>query len=140
VIDGGSTTGALLSMNTGSEFNFELGTGVSSDKLNIWNYVDGDFAINSNAINFTLDPSVVSGSKTFNLFNFYTDSGTSLSGATFSGLALGTLSSNIGSAAFDYTTPGQINLNITAVPEPSTWALLAFSLMTVLVLRRRRTL
>ena len=29
-------------------------------------------------------------------------------------------------------------VNITAVPEPATWALLAFSLTTVIVLRRRR--
>lgn len=31
-----------------------------------------------------------------------------------------------------------LDLNYTAVPEPSTWALLAFSLTTVMVLRRRR--
>ena len=36
---------------------------------------------------------------------------------------------------FDYATG---NLDLTAVPEPATWGLLAFSLTTVLVLRRRR--
>jgi hypothetical protein len=36
----------------------------------------------------------------------------------------------------DLSTAGV--LSFTAIPEPSTWALLAFSLTTVMVLRRRR--
>jgi len=138
VLDGNGTTSALLAMSSGSKFSFDLGTGVSSDKLNFWNYLTGDFAINANAVDFTLDASVTSGSHTFNLFNFYTNNGVTLSTDIFSGLAFGTLSSNIGAHSFDYTTPGQINLVVTAVPEPATWALLAFSLTTVTVMRRRR--
>ena len=42
-------------------------------------------------------------------------------------------------ASFQLNQVGQdIYLNYTAVPEPATWALLAFSLTTVVVLRRRR--
>ena len=33
---------------------------------------------------------------------------------------------------------GKISIEYYAVPEPETWALLAFSLTTVMVLRRRR--
>jgi len=138
VINGSGTSGAVLTMNSGAKFNFDLGAGNTSDKVNFWNYTAGDFAINSNAVNFTLDAGVTSGTHTFNLFNFYTDSGTTLSGATFSGLAFGTLSSNMESYSFDYTTPGQINLLVTAVPEPSTWALVIFSLTMVICLSRRR--
>jgi hypothetical protein len=36
---------------------------------------------------------------------------------------------------FIYNAP---NISIVPVPEPSTWALLAFSLASVMVLRRRR--
>ena len=39
---------------------------------------------------------------------------------------------------FDYTFTNSTNQLIVAVPEPATWALLAFSLTTVMVLRRRR--
>ena len=138
VLDGVGTTGALLTMSTDSRFSFELGTSMASDKINLWNYVNGDFVLNSNAVNFTLDSSLVSGTHTFNLFNFYTDGGNTLSAATFSGLVEGTKSANMGTVTFDYTTPGQINMSVIAIPEPSTWALLAFSLTTVIFFRRRR--
>ena len=38
---------------------------------------------------------------------------------------------------FSYNS-GSVDLNLTTVPEPATWGLLAFSLTTTLVLRRRR--
>jgi hypothetical protein len=73
-------------------------------------------------------------------------SGSALSG-TFStmkigGVSLGSLGGgNFGGtvAGFTYSFLDSTNtLGITAVPEPATWALLAFSLTTVMVLRRRR--
>ena len=43
-----------------------------------------------------------------------------------------------GSNFFVDTTGGTAFVTIEVVPEPATWALLAFSLTTVMVLRRRR--
>lgn len=139
VLDGGGTTASLLSMSAGAKFSFDLGTGSSSDRLSFWNYTTGDFAINANAVNLSLDASVTSGTYTFTLFTFYTNNGTTLSADTFSNLALGTMSSNIQSAVFDYGTAGQIKLSVTAVPEPGSVALVAGGLaMMVTMLRRRR--
>ena len=69
--------------------------------------------------------------------------------SNFSNLALNTANwLDSGSNAFNTALPGasfsfyqdanDIYLNYTAVPEPATWGLLAFSLTTVLVLRRRK--
>ncbi|MFZ4778000.1 MAG: PEP-CTERM sorting domain-containing protein, partial [Terrimicrobiaceae bacterium] len=56
------------------------------------------------------------------------------SGTTWSGLA--NLGYGSGTQSFTFTqSDGNL---IVAVPEPTTWALLAFSLTTVMVLRRRR--
>jgi len=62
----------------------------------------------------------------YHLFTgFSSQTGTFTGGINYSG----------GAGSFDYATG---DLTLTAVPEPATWALLAFSLTTVLVLRRRR--
>ena len=66
---------------------------------------------------------------TYNLFTGFTsESGTFANGITYS------LAGAAGT--FNYTNG---DLTLTAVPEPATWALLAFSLTTVMVLRRRRS-
>ena len=65
----------------------------------------------------------------YNLFDFASRSGST----TFSAINF----LDVGAAGtFDYSTG---ILTLTAVPEPATWALLAFSLTTVMVLRRRRS-
>ncbi len=46
--------------------------------------------------------------------------------------------STAGAFSFSKDLSGDIFLNYSMVPEPSTWALLAFSLTTVIVLRRRK--
>lgn len=43
-----------------------------------------------------------------------------------------------GTFTYNPASGGSVDLNLSAIPEPGTWALLAFSLTTVLVLRRRR--
>ncbi len=138
MIDGGATAASLLTMNSGARFSFDLGTASTSDRLNVWNYTTGDFVLSSNAVNLTLDASIQSGSYTFTLFNFFTGSGTTLTTDTFSGLTLGTLSSNISSATFDYSSAGQIKLNVTAVPEPASIALLGAGLLVLMTSRRRK--
>ena len=60
-----------------------------------------------------------------------------------------TLGANMASASWSFDpssiiqtnngTYKSVYLDVTAVPEPATWALLAFSLTTVMVLRRRRS-
>ena len=56
-----------------------------------------------------------------------------------SGVWSGTADLAYGGGAQQFTfTQATGNLLVTAVPEPATWALLAFSLTTVMVLRRRR--
>ncbi len=62
----------------------------------------------------------------YHLFTgFSSQSGTFTGGINYSG----------GAGSFSYATG---DLTLTAVPEPATWMLLAFSLTTVIVLRRRR--
>ncbi|MEI6491026.1 MAG: autotransporter-associated beta strand repeat-containing protein [Verrucomicrobiota bacterium] len=84
------------------------------------------------------------GNYTFDLFNFSSQSG------NFTNVALtgnyNYLLNNLGSGTWGLTSgnetwtftqsDGVLGLNV--VPEPATWALLAFSLTTVMVLRRRR--
>jgi len=52
--------------------------------------------------------------------------------------SLGTATGTIGGLNAELSISGN-NLVVDVVPEPSTWALLAFSLTTVMVLRRRRS-
>jgi len=134
-LDGGGTTGALLTLNSGAKMAFQLGSALASDKLNFWNYAGAtDFVLNSNVIDLTFLAGSAPG--TYNLFNFYSGNGTGLTASGISnGLSVNFL--NGGAGTLDYSTTGQINLVVTSVPEPGTWALLAFSLTTVMVLRRR---
>ena len=136
VLDSGGTTAThLLTMNSGAKMSFQLGSGLTNDKLNFWNYAgSADLVLNSNEIDITM----LAGSTTglYHLFNFYSDSGsTAMASGISSGLSVNFLDG--ASGTLQYNT-NSIDLNITAVPEPATWALLAFSLTTIVVLRRRR--
>ena len=74
---------------------------------------------------------------TYNSVNYYTLAGynTAVSG-TFN-VTLSTLQVTDATFADGTITTGWVT-ELTVVPEPSTWALLAFSLTTVMILRRRR--
>ena len=76
--------------------------------------------------------SLTSGSGFSGTFSSANVNGSALtaSGANFSG-------SDIGGFNYSYTNASN-QLVVSAVPEPATWALLAFSLTTVMVLRRRQ--
>ena len=76
--------------------------------------------------------SLTSGSGFSGTFSSANVNGSALtaSGADFNG-------SNIAGFNYSYTNVSN-QLVVSAVPEPATWALLAFSLTTVVVLRRRR--
>lgn len=138
----GTTASRVLNMASGSQFSFDLaGDGSSADQVAFWNYVSGDLLLSSNAINLSITGTLVSGTYTVSLFKFYSNDGTTLttSGIT-SGLTIGTLDSHIqGTPTLTYNSAGgTIDLTYTVVPEPSTWALLALGLTSILVLRRRQ--
>ncbi len=138
----GTTNARVLNMASGAKFSFDLaGNGTSADQVAFWNYVSGDLGLNSNAINLSITGPLVEGTYTVSIFKFYSDAGTTLttSGIT-SGLTIGTLDSSFqGTPTLTYNSAGgTIDLTYTVVPEPSTWALVALGLTSILVLRRRR--
>jgi hypothetical protein len=83
--------------------------------------------------------------NTYDLFQIGAGSYTgSFASVSLGGLYSGNLTNSSGvwsgtNGGFTFTfTQSTGDLGITAVPEPATWALLAFSLTTVMVFRRRR--
>ena len=135
-LDGGGTSGALLTMASGAEFSFQLGTGLSSDQVSFWNYgTSADFVRNNNVINISALLGATDG--TYNLFSFYSDNGDTLKAYGFSsGLTLNFIDPGMtGSLSYDF---GEINLVMSAIPEPSPLALLAAGSIGLLALRRRR--
>ncbi len=144
VLDGANMTGTsnrVLNMAGGASFTFELGgNGASADTIDFWNFSGGDVLLNSNAINLTLSGPQVAGTYTVSLFQFYSDSGVTLtSGGITTGLTIGTLGAGIsGTPTLSYNSGGStIDLTYTVVPEPGTWVLVGLGSMA-LVLRRRR--
>jgi hypothetical protein len=134
-LDGSGTASALLTMATGAQFNFQLGAGLTSDRIDFWNFgTAADFVRNNNVIN--ISASLDAGPGTYNLFSFYSDNGDTLkSSGVSSGLSLNFLDPLMaGTLSYDF---GEINLVMTAIPEPSTWALLATASIGLLALRRR---
>ena len=71
---------------------------------------------------------------TFQLFNVTSGSWTGVTGSTLNVASLPTLTTGQWSTS-NFVTNGSISV----VPEPDTWALLAGSLTTVMIFRRRRT-
>jgi len=140
-LDGENISGAgseVLNMASGAEFDFELsGSGGVPDRIDFWNYVGGDFLLNSNALNLTLLGGVTPGTYNVDLFRFFSDGGTSATASGIaSGLVLGTLGAGIDSASIIYNT-NTISLQYTTIPEPSTYALLLGGLGLLAFLRRR---
>ena len=135
-------TSSVFQMSSGAVFNFELaGNGTTSDMMAFYNFSsNAEFVRNNNAINLTLSGVQTGGSYTVSLFKFYSDNGSTLTSSNItSGFLIGSLGSGIsGTPTLNYNSGGNsIDLTFTVVPEPATWALLAFSLTTVMVFRRR---
>ncbi len=87
--------------------------------------------------------SLLSDGATLDLFNFTTSSSGDFSSLISTGSYAGTWTRT--GEVFSFTSGGgqtlsfsEITGDLSVVPEPATWALLAFSLTTVMVLRRRR--
>jgi hypothetical protein len=83
---------------------------------------------------------------TFNLFAFNTTSSGNFSGITSTGYAsysglTWTQSGDVWSASAgngQILNFSELDGSLNVIPEPATWALLAFSLTTIMVFRRRR--
>ena len=145
-INGLNTGSAVLSLTSGAKFAFELNsTGAGnfqSDKIVLQNGVSGDIAFGGNAINFTdLTSGGTLAHGQYILFsataanNYGGSFSTDISGFVTGGLSIGT-----GLGVYTGSTLQLVGTDIVlnVVPEPTTWGLLAFSLTTVMVLRRRR--
>ena len=128
-----TTTGSLSLANTAT-YNFELNSStLAADKIfangltlasgSVFHFADlGGGTIAQNTVFVAIDNT--SGSAISGMFSGFAE------GATFTVGANRFQASYVGGNGNDFT--------LTVVPEPATWALLAFSLTTVMVLRRRR--
>ncbi len=142
-LDGAGTTGAILTMKTGSGFKFDLdGSGGGTDQVSLWNYVgSSDFILNNNAVDLTLSGTITNGSYTKSIFTFYSDSGvTSTNGNITSGLTFGSIDSNISSYSFVYNA-NSIDVAFSVVPEVSSASSLivgCFLVLGAMFIRSRR--
>lgn len=124
--NGGTTP--LLNLASGATLSYDLNTGLQSDQLAITGGAAGDVLFNNNVINFNdlsagslgLGQYILFSSDTANTY-----SGLTLSGSVIiSGLAIGSGLGAYSSDVVDLIVSGNdIDLSITAVPEPSTVAL-----------------
>lgn len=109
-LDGASMTNSttkVLNMASGARFNFALnGAGGTPSQLNFWNYVNGDLALNSTAVNLSLAGTPTAGSHTETLIRYFSDAGTTAFATTniTSGLTLGTVAPRITNSA-GFNTP-----------------------------------
>lgn len=113
--------------------------GTSYDAVNVVGALTNGGTL-SLVLGTTFDP----GNYSFNLFDFGSQTGAfdsiALSG-TYSGLLTGsgdtrTLVDGVNTWTFAYSTG---DLSLAVVPEPSTWALLALGMTSLMVVRRRRS-
>ena len=153
-VDLSGTTG-IVNLASGAGFKFELGAAGtliapgSSELLVINGAAASKVAFGGNDINLLGTATAEGYYKLFDTsFNATTWTGLTLGGAVTGGhlITSGLTASNYGGVysgkliladgSVSGTSAGDIYLQV--VPEPETWALLAFSLTTVMIFRRRR--
>jgi hypothetical protein len=139
-INGTTASSAVANFASGASFAFDITAGTGSDKVALVSGATNDFVFSNNIIAFTLSGSLANG-QTYTLFS--ADVAGAYSGLTFDGggkVTAGLTFTGLGGAFQTSSYISQVgnDLVLSAVPEPATWALLAFSLTTVMVLRRRR--
>ncbi len=132
--------GPILEMEEGASFTFKLGLENQSDSIEFLAYQDGDLVLNSTLVHVSR---IEEG--TFTLFTFKDASGDFVASNLIDGLRLGS-GFNGYSALFIYHNDpleagyGQITLQVAAIPEPATWALVCIGGLWVLTQMRRRKL
>lgn len=136
-LDGAGTTGNLLNMISGAKFSFDLGASNTSDSIVFLNFASNDLTTSNTAFTFN-----TAQAGRFLLFQFYADGGSTLvsSGLSASSFNLAGSTGLTGfTTSLDFSTAGDIYLNVAAVPEPATWALLfaGGAVLLFSVLRRR---
>ncbi len=136
-LNGAGAAGAVLTMDSGARFAFEVDDFGDSDRIVFWNYVAGDLVLNDNAIDLSVLGPFGAGLRTYTvtLFEFYSDNGsTPTASDMFGGLTLGSLDPRIYSASLVFNA-NSIDL-VYAVPEPASLAWLGLG--GLLLIRRRR--
>lgn len=131
--NGAGTSAAVLTLESGAAFSFDLGAPGASDSVAMWNYALGDLVLNGNVVNFTNLGGLAEGSYT--LFSFFSDNGTTLTASGISSsLSIGTGLESYSGSHFVYG-PDSISL-VVAVPEPSTiWLLVAVGVLGLCKMR-----
>lgn len=135
VFNGDDTTASLVTLNSGADIKMELGAINDSDQIEFWNYTNGDLIVNNNNIEITLNPGAAVG--TYTLIEFFSDNGTTLT-PTDVGSGLTVSFTNAGANGTLVYGTDSIQLNLTAVPEPGTLALIGVAGLALGVFRRRR--
>ncbi|MEO7932508.1 MAG: autotransporter-associated beta strand repeat-containing protein [Chthoniobacterales bacterium] len=159
---GGSTATNILSMASGSDFQFALGVAGTfavdgtNDLLVISNSAASDVAFNGNAIDF-LGTGAVGVYRLFDGLATSTEASDTWAGLTLGGVSTRQITSGltvtnlaagltgtlfVGDGGSFGTQAGDIYLNVVAVPEPSTYAMIigGFGILIGVQRARRRSL
>ena len=133
-LNGAAATGAVLTMEEGAAFRFDLAAPGTAPGIRLWNYVSGALVLNDNAIDITDAGGLTAGDYT--LFAFYADNGvTPIASGLLAGLHLG---SGLESFAGSYLSFQGDSIVLHVVPEPGTWGLLAMGAAALLIRCKRR--
>jgi hypothetical protein len=132
-LDGTNSVRAVAAFESGSTFTFDLGAGLTSDTIAITGAQASDMYFQgSNVLNFN---DLTGGSLSIGSYTLFTSDASS-SYVNFGNLSIG--SGLSGYSASLQQSGNDIVLNITAVPEPNTWALVGGFLGVAAVYRRIR--
>jgi hypothetical protein len=141
-----SAAADFLNFASGAKLSFNLNSGVTNSQLSLTSAFTSEVAFNNNVINFT---DLSSGGLSAGIYNLITDDNTSnadYTGLTLSGSTItGGLSIGTGFSAYSGTyseslslTGGNIQLDVTAVPEPGTWAMMLGGVVLLFLVTFRR--